>query len=59
MTAFRPTTVSPSSCRTSRRTPCMDGWLGPKFTSRMSDERRSSSGTSIIVGTGEGMRVPS
>ena len=37
----------------------MDGWLGPKFTSRMSAERRSSSGTSIIVGTGEGMRVPS
>ena len=37
----------------------MDGWLGPKLISRMSASRRSSSGTAIIVGIGEGMRVPS
>ena len=42
-----------------RRTPCVDGWFGPKLTWSTSSLSRSSSGTSRIVGTRDGMREPS
>ena len=39
MTARIPATVSPSRSTTRRRTPCVDGWFGPKLTRRMSSRR--------------------
>ncbi len=32
MSSFISTMVSPSSATTARVTPCMAGWLGPRFT---------------------------
>ena len=37
---------------TSRSTPCVDGWFGPKLTSRTSPDARRSSVTCRIVGIG-------
>ena len=58
MTARTPTTRSPSSETTSRSTPCVEGWFGPKLISRMSELGGTSLGTSSTVGIGEGIRVP-
>ena len=49
---------SPSRSTTRRRTPCVDGWFGPKLTWRMSSESRSSGGTSRTVGIGDGIIDP-
>ena len=38
---------------------CVDGWFGPKLTWKTSSLSRRFSGTSRIVGTRDGMRVPS
>ena len=43
---------------TSRSTPCVEGWFGPKFTVRTSSDVLRFSRTSSTDGIGEGIRVP-
>ena len=40
ITARSPTTRSPERSTTSRSTPCVDGWFGPKLTWRTSSGSR-------------------
>src|SRR5207247_2263042 len=56
--ARSPTTRSPERSTTSRSTPCVDGWLGPKLTWRTSSESARLAGTWSSVGIGAGMRDP-
>jgi hypothetical protein len=58
-TAASPTTSSPCRSTTSRSTPCVDGWFGPKLTVRTSSDVLRSSRTWSMLGIGEGIRVPS
>src|SRR5689334_1602234 len=54
-----PAMCSPSRSTTSRRTPCVEGWFGPKLTVRMSSSACSAGSTWSTVGIGLGIREPS